>query len=729
VIFMKWAYLKNRWLIATLSFLALIGAICLLSYKHEPRYHDSFAQGMTSEWRAYAGNWEVLGDAIRNNSDERGAKFVTGSSAWQDYQVDGDVLLLGKNGDAGIIVRSTDEEEGVDSYSGYYVGLRDLNNSVTIGRADHGWLEYQTKPVQGLVTPFRWYHLKIVAVGCTIAALASDPGTGAKIVVAMREKDCAKAGRIGLRSYSSGGLWKNIRVEPASSKDLSALLQNAPVADSPTLMQTEAGFNLMLPYSKRSPGPEELFQNNRAMGIHTPSLGSLRFSPDAGTKHVTVQGSVVLTAPKLYIEDSSGGIAVDAREAASAKIGDEVEVTGTVEPHEAGVILRNADLRLLWSTGPSSPLSITTSQAATGAFDGMLVEVEGRLKTISHTGTNTVVLELHSGPVPFRALLKETGNDRFFDRLLPNSLLRLRGVCVVDPAYTENLTSYALLLRSGDDVETIAGPPWWDQRYLIEMALAFVLLIFIGALIYLRAARWRMSAVLEERSRMAREIHDTLAQGFAGIALQLESALRETQQQVEAKPVMMALRMARESRKEAHRSIAALRTLHTDQSLENMLRKILLSQIAGTGLEMSISSSGTPRWLSSECKEQVLRIAQETIVNVIHHAMAKRITVNLQFDKKELRLQVQDDGCGFDPASAPAFSEGHFGITGMKERAARIRGKISIISGKHGTEVLFSVPIPPQRNHLGTFILLCIRNLLGPLTSLARHGMFRAKRG
>ncbi len=180
---------------------------------------------MTAEWHAFGGNWETYYGAIRNNSDERGAKFLSGSPGWTDYSVEADILLLGQNGDAGLIVRSSDEEEGVDSYSGYYVGLRDRDGTVAIGRADHGWIEYDAVPVKAGIHPFRWYHLRVVAVGCEIAALAVDPVTQLSTVATLNEneKDCARTGRVGLRSYSSGGIWKNVSVATAGPAELALL--------------------------------------------------------------------------------------------------------------------------------------------------------------------------------------------------------------------------------------------------------------------------------------------------------------------------------------------------------------------------------------------------------------------------------------------------------------------------------------------------------------------------
>jgi signal transduction histidine kinase len=681
-----------------LFFLAVAGAaFYVIQVPREPHYRDSFGSGETAEWHAYGGSWDSYQGMIRNNSDERGAKLITGSSDWHDYTVDADMLLLGQNGDAGIIVRSSDEEEGVDAYNGYYVGLRDHNNTFVIGRANHGWMEYQAAPVEDPIRPFRWYHLRVVAVGCEIAALASDLETGHQTSVAMREQDCPRTGRIGLRSYSSGGLWKNVRAEPATAVDLSAIARRALVADSPERMQTETGFNSVLPYSGKVVGPTDSSLTTPAMNIHTPPLASLRFASDVHPSRVTVRGSVVLTSPMLYIEDSSGGVAVESPPDFSVKIGDELQVTGVVDARPTGIMLRNTNLRLLWSRAPAPPFSVTSSQAVTGRFDGMLVEIEGRLRSKNQVPGQSVVLELENEHQAFRAILQGARQDLMFGRLQANSRLRLRGVCVADPTYTQNLTAFALLLRSSEDVVILSGPPWWDTRYLIEAAFVLMILLVISVFIYFRAEHWKMSAVHEERSRMAREIHDTLAQSFAGIALQLESALQGVRSEVDSAPVRMALQMARQSRREAHRSITALRTLHSDLSLDHMLSKVLRAQVAENHVELCISTQGTPERLSGESASQILRIAQEAVANVLQHARASRISVRLIFENQNLVMNIEDDGHGFDVSAAPGSEDGHFGITGMRERAANLKAALTIQSASSGTKVSLVVPFASRR--------------------------------
>jgi hypothetical protein len=129
-------------LLCVLLLLALVGT---RAYLDSPRrglpYRDSFAKGNADEWKAFGGAWELADGVMRNNSDERGAKLLTGSPYWRDYSIEADIKLLDSSGDAGLVIRSSDEEEGVDAYSGYYAGIRTQDNSLALGRAEHGWAE------------------------------------------------------------------------------------------------------------------------------------------------------------------------------------------------------------------------------------------------------------------------------------------------------------------------------------------------------------------------------------------------------------------------------------------------------------------------------------------------------------------------------------------------------------------------------------------------------------
>jgi len=174
-------------------------------------YHDEFASGDASGWVAYDGNWTVQSGAMVNESNERGAKLITGSPYWNNYAMDADVALS-NTGEAGIIARVSDAEPGVDSYSGIYVGLRVRDESLVVGVAEHAWNELGAEPLPHPIVPSVWYHLHLEVRGCDLKALAWRDG--AKDIVRLQQKlaPCPKQGQIGLRSYDSGGQWKNIRV-------------------------------------------------------------------------------------------------------------------------------------------------------------------------------------------------------------------------------------------------------------------------------------------------------------------------------------------------------------------------------------------------------------------------------------------------------------------------------------------------------------------------------------
>jgi signal transduction histidine kinase len=137
--------------------------------------------------------------------------------------------------------------------------------------------------------------------------------------------------------------------------------------------------------------------------------------------------------------------------------------------------------------------------------------------------------------------------------------------------------------------------------------------------------------------------------------------------------------------------------LHTDEALEDMLRKLLQAQVAGSRLELAVTGSGTAQRLSGECTGHVLRIAQEAVANTLQHALATGIEVRLVFEPDNLVVEIADDGRGFDVSGAPVAEQGHFGIAGMKERAANIKADFAIQSDNTGTRITLKVPIPRRQ--------------------------------
>ena len=238
---------------------------------------------------------------------------------------------------------------------------------------------------------------------------------------------------------------------------------------------------------------------------------------------VTVRGVVVLTTPALYIQDSTGGAAVLHPQAPPLKVGDEVEVLGQPQARDFSVVFPTANVRLLWPRTPIPPLSVTAFQAATGAFDATFVELDASLIDKKNGAGNTMVLDLRKNDQAFQGIMNPGRGDALFRNLKKHSVLRLRGICVVDSEYTHNLTPFVLLLRSADDITVLAGPPWWSAGHAAAIGSITLILLLAAQLIYSRVQHWRLKAVLEERERLAHEIHDTIAQSFAGIGFQLQA--------------------------------------------------------------------------------------------------------------------------------------------------------------------------------------------------------------
>jgi signal transduction histidine kinase len=199
----------------------------------------------------------------------------------------------------------------------------------------------------------------------------------------------------------------------------------------------------------------------------------------------------------------------------------------------------------------------------------------------------------------------------------------------------------------------------------------------------------RQAAVMAERNRMARDIHDTLAQGFTGVIMQLEAATGATAHGdlAEAtKRIECASELARSSLGEARRSVRALRP----HSLRNgklfvALDGLLKSMAEGTSLNAEFHAEGDERSIPPDFEEGLLRVTQEALTNAVKHASARNFRATLTVDESKVQLRLVDDGRGFDPQHE---HEG-FGLIGMKERVDRMSGEF-IVRAKPGvgTEIL-----------------------------------------
>jgi signal transduction histidine kinase len=262
--------------------------------------------------------------------------------------------------------------------------------------------------------------------------------------------------------------------------------------------------------------------------------------------------------------------------------------------------------------------------------------------------------------------------------------------------YEPSIVSNKLLLRSSKDIQVLIPPSWWTTLHVIYLAalFAFVSLVFLALVVYNGIERWKLQAVLEERERMAHEIHDTLAQSFAGIGFQLQAIRKAIPAGMPnlRNQVDLAKDLVRHSHREARRSLEPL-TQNTSEDLDVLpsLEACAHKMVEGGSVEIVVASAGVARSLPRNIASCLIRIGQEAIANAIRHADPDHLDVLLTFGKNTVCLLVKDDGKGF-VKSGDLLG---FGLRGMRKRAACILAKLEILSQPgQGTQVEVTVPLP-----------------------------------
>jgi signal transduction histidine kinase len=641
-------------------------------------FYARFMPDVEDRWTALGGTWEVAEASMRNDSNDRGAKLLTGSPNWKDYIVEGDFQLLG-GGSVGVLARVSEAELGENSFKGYYAGVRIIDNSLVLGAFDFAYHEAAKVPMPDPVRPLRWYHVKLKVDGCRVTASVGADGMREVKTAPLNDPDCFRSGGIGLRSNGTGGVWRNVRVVPADSASANSAAQNLPLPDAARFRRAllEAGI-------RRDGTPPA---GVGAPSVPAQSISSLLYLAPFGSSPVSVRGSVVLTRPAFYVQDSTGGVEIQSGGAMPFKIGDEVEVTGEVSLDKFSPVIRKARFRLLREALPLSPLVIAANQVADGNYDGRFVQVEGYLRTIRAGKDDTLTMDLDAGTQSFHAILPAGRSRSHLQHLAPASRLRLRGVSVVDARFNTAADPFVILVRSAEDVDVVAGPPWWRPSTLIFASLVGLGLIFTSNHLYLLVKHWRLRAVAEERERLANEIHDTLAQSFAGIGFQLQ-AIRNSMPRdapVLERQVDLAVLMARTSHEEARRSIASLRPKSLGHiGLLPALRECAERMIKNGNVTVETYGEDSGRIVPPRIKDTLYRIGQEAIANSIRHAGPGIIRIGLQQQRASLCLSVEDDGEGFIADSDRAG----FGLLGMRKRAESISATLVISSAPgSGTRV------------------------------------------
>ena len=530
-------------------------------------------------------------------------------------------------------------------------------------------------------------------------------------------------GSVALRVSTSGGLFDAILPPPSNEIDLEQL-RGAVVSVSGIYVPIATQFHKLI-------GIQVLMQDWSELRIEDPGLHAfaeipvrpvtsiLKFRPGARPRQ-RVAGVVTMDDPRrgFYLADRTGWLWVETPQRDPVWPGVLVHVVGFPTDKDGFPALQNAVFAVVGETNQPNPLVIGAASAISGIYHGAPVKMQGKVvDQLIQPDTQSMLLE---------------ADDHFFqvrlfsDRVtrlpaLPaiDSIIEVTGICVNEfrqvrrrnntNDFRRKAVSFHLHVRSPKDIAVIAPPPFWSTSRVVG-ALGLIGAALIASMAWIHALRRQVDrqtqfiedklereTIMEERTRIARELHDTLEQELAGIQMQLDAAAGnfDAAPAVAADTLDMARAMLRHSRNETRRSVWDLRSTALETGDLKSAFDEVMEMLHGKNQEVRVlvKCTGDRRRLPAKIENNLLRIGQEAVNNAVEHGRPELVKIALDYQPTSVTLRVSDDGEGFAPDRARSAGDGHFGLAGMRERARKIGGTITIDSQPgSGTVVTLSVP-------------------------------------
>lgn len=489
-------------------------------------------------------------------------------------------------------------------------------------------------------------------------------------------------------------------------------------------------------------------------------VAQYRRAGEAG-RRMHVRGVVTLQRPgeSVFIQDSTGGLRILTASTELIAAGSEVETVGFLEFEDHLPLLRDAVLRSTGTNaGPAVARAVPFGELKVGWHHGELITVRGRIvdrttRPLSRAGavarTRVTTWFLQGDEIAFTVEYEhgDDVHDSVFNAVPTGSVVDVDGVCVSKVDTTGRLQALTLLLSGPSAMRVFRKPSWWTPRRLLAgVGLLSMVLVVVASwsltvsrknaalkvvvrereqaqrelqeahdtleqkviersaqlqveMTARKTAEVQFKAVLAERTRLARDLHDTLEQTLAGIALHLDTAAKLFERTPEKSNhhLQLARTWLQQSQVELRHSIWDLRSRELEQfDLAGALRRSAEQLVDGTGITLECRIFGEMRGLPEVVEENVLRIGQEALTNVAKHARATHIAIELTCDAVALTLVIEDNGVGIDNTRGVAAGETHFGLMGMSERAKRVGGEVTIGGGAGGgTRVALRIPLEP----------------------------------
>ena len=294
--------------------------------------------------------------------------------------------------------------------------------------------------------------------------------------------------------------------------------------------------------------------------------------------------------------------------------------------------------------------------------------------------------------------------------------VEITGVCIMETEHISpsrtipHISGFRLVPRSAADIRIVSRPPWWTPARLLSV-LAITIVLFVAILIRNRALRRaveRRSRQLakaeidkveanlrvEERTRLAVELHDTLSQNLIGAAMEINTAEQLVAEKDVLKHLNIASKTIKSSRDELRNCLWDLRSQALEEpDMNTAIRKTLEPYVGEIDLQIRFN---VPReTFTDNTAHALMRIIRELVLNAIRHGHAKAVKIAGSREDGQLLFSVRDDGCGFDPDAIPGIGQGHFGLQGVRERLRLLKGTVRIKSASGtGTYVSARFQLP-----------------------------------
>ncbi|MBQ2628632.1 MAG: sensor histidine kinase [Kiritimatiellae bacterium] len=349
-------------------------------------------------------------------------------------------------------------------------------------------------------------------------------------------------------------------------------------------------------------------------------------------------------------------------------------------------------------------------------FHGRLVRLAGTVCAVSGLHGEPGRLTVESDGVIFAV---DAGtSENALGEIETGCQIEATGVCIMESEswspqrIVPAITGFAIVLRAPDGIRIVSRPPWWTPRRLV-FVLSGILLALVAILVWnmsLRKLVERRSRQLlksqaekinanfriDERTRIATELHDYLAQNLTAMSYQLTAA-RLSQDEDPAtsqKHLETVATMLNSSRTELRRCLWDLKSDALEEStFEQAIRRTLQQILDDTPLSISFDLSR--RSVNDSTAHALLSVIRELVANAIHHGHAKSISITGGHSDGKIVVSVSDDGAGFDPSKCMRSDDGHFGLDGIRSRLARLGGEFAITSSPgRGTTAVIRLPLP-----------------------------------